>query len=97
METDMPAILLYGSLAANVVLVCLLYKEYARSYMLEGMVLYVWPSLNAYVRHMLRAMAALHKDYTEVHVSDDDLINIEAFENARAEGDYDDIKRHITG
>ena len=90
-------VLLYGSLAANVVLVCLLYKEYARNYMLEGMVLYVWPSLNAYVRHMLRATAALHQDSKEGHVSDDDLINIEAFESARAEGDYDYIKSNITG
>ena len=96
METDTQTILLYGSLAANVVLVCLLYKEYARNHMLEGMVLYSWPSLNSYMRHMLRAMAAAYMAESEFVASDDDLINIEAFERARAEGDYDDIKRLIT-
>ena len=96
METDTQTILLYGSLAANVVLVCLLYKEYARSHMLEGMVLYSWSSLNSYKRHMLRALAAAYHEESEYVASDDDLINIEAFERARAEGDYDDIKRLIT-
>lgn len=89
-------VLLCGSLAANVVLLILLYKEYARNHMLEGMVLYSWPSLNSYMRHMLRAMAAVYHEKSEFVASDDDFTNIEAFERARAEGDYDDIKRLIT-
>ena len=89
-------VILCGSLAANVVLICVLYKEYARNHMLEGMVLYSWPSLNSYMRHMLRTMAAVYQEESEFTANDDDIINIEAFERARAEGDYDDIKRLIT-